>query len=214
LRTTINHIATKGNRLIGDRLYGIQDVCYGRLAWAADGCREGDATLLHRGKNKSRGAIMRIGMGYDVHRLVPDRKLILGGVVIPHPLGLAGHSDADVLIHAVCDALLGAAALGDIGLHFPDTDPAFRGIDSLELLRRSAALVAGEGLAVRQIDVTVVAQAPRIGPFREQIRSNLAGVLGIALAMTSVKATTTEGLGALGREEGIAAMCIAQLTRP
>jgi 2-C-methyl-D-erythritol 2,4-cyclodiphosphate synthase len=156
---------------------------------------------------------MRIGMGYDVHRLVPNRKLVLGGVDIPHALGLAGHSDADVLTHAVCDAVLGAAALGDIGLHFPDSDPAYRGIASLELLKRTVTLVAREGLAVRQIDATIVAQAPRIGPFRERIRTNLAAILAIPLELTSLKATTTEGLGALGREEGIAAMCIAQLER-
>jgi 2-C-methyl-D-erythritol 2,4-cyclodiphosphate synthase len=154
---------------------------------------------------------MRIGLGYDVHRLVPDRKLILGGVEIPHEFGLQGHSDADVLTHAVCDAILGAAALGDIGQHFPDTDPAYRGVDSLVLLADTVKLAAREGFAVQQIDATIVAQAPRIGPFRDKIRTNLSAVIGIPLTMTSVKATTTEGLGYPGRREGIAAMCLAQL---
>jgi 2-C-methyl-D-erythritol 2,4-cyclodiphosphate synthase len=154
---------------------------------------------------------MRIGLGYDVHRLVPDRKLILGGVEIPHEFGLQGHSDADVLTHAVCDAILGAAALGDIGLHFPDTDPAYQGIDSLVLLAQTVELASREGFAVQQIDATIVAQAPRIGPFRDQIRGKLSAVIGIPLDMTSVKATTTEGLGYPGRREGIAAMCLARL---
>ena len=154
---------------------------------------------------------MRIGMGYDVHRLVPNRQLVLGGVEIPHAFGLEGHSDADVLTHAVCDAILGAAALGDIGQHFPDNDPAYRGVSSLALLARTVSLVIREGLAVRQIDATIIAQAPRIGPFRDQMRAKLSAKIGIPLGMTSVKATTTEGLGYLGRREGIAALCIAQL---
>ena len=155
--------------------------------------------------------MMRIGMGYDVHRLVPDRPLVLGGINIPHERGLLGHSDADVLTHAICDAILGAAVLGDIGLHFPDTDPAYQGVSSLVLLRHTVDLVAREGLKVQQIDATVVAQAPRIGPFRDQMRTKLAETIGIPLGMISVKATTTEGLGYLGRREGIAALCIAQL---
>ncbi len=155
--------------------------------------------------------MMRIGMGYDVHRLVPDRPLVLGGITIPHERGLLGHSDADVLTHAICDAILGAAVLGDIGLHFPDTDPAYQGVSSLVLLRHTVDLVAREGLKVQQIDATVVAQAPRIGPFRDQMRTKLAETIGIPLGMISVKATTTEGLGYLGRREGIAALCIAQL---
>lgn len=154
---------------------------------------------------------MRIGMGYDIHRLVANRPLVLGGVTIPHAFGLQGHSDADVLTHAVCDAILGAAALGDIGLHFPDTDPAYRGISSLVLLGHTVGLVAREGLAVYQIDATIVAQAPRIGPYRDKMRINLSEKIGIPLELTSVKATTSEGLGYLGRREGIAAMCIAQL---
>ncbi len=155
--------------------------------------------------------MMRIGMGYDVHRLVPDRPLVLGGVEIPHDYGLLGHSDADVLTHAICDAILGAAALGDIGLHFPDADPAFKGVSSIVLLKHTLDLVAVEGLKVCQIDATVVAQAPRLGPFRDQMRARLADILGIPLGMTSVKATTTEGLGFPGRREGVAALCIARL---
>lgn len=154
---------------------------------------------------------MRIGMGYDIHRLVPERKLILGGVEIPFELGLQGHSDADVLTHAVCDAILGAAVLGDIGQHFPDTDPVYRDVSSLILLAQTVERVAREGLLVRQLDATIVAQAPRIEPFRTQIRGRLAAVIAIPVDRISVKATTTEGLGYLGRREGIAAMCIAML---
>ncbi len=155
--------------------------------------------------------MIRIGMGYDVHRLGPDRALVLGGVEIPFEYGLLGHSDADVLTHAVCDAILGAAALGDIGQHFPDTDPAYNGVSSLVLLRSTLDMAAREGLEPRQLDATIVAQAPRIGPFRERIRKQLADVTGIPLGMISVKATTTEGLGFQGRGEGIAAICIVQL---
>ena len=154
---------------------------------------------------------MRIGMGYDIHRLVPERKLVLGGVEIPFELGLQGHSDADVLTHAVCDAILGAAVLGDIGHHFPDSDPAYRNISSLVLLERTVALVGREGLEVRQLDATIVAQAPRIEPFRTPIRGMLADVIAIPIDRISVKATTTEGLGYLGRREGIAALCVALL---
>ena len=154
---------------------------------------------------------MRIGLGYDVHRLVPDRPLVLGGIKIPHEFGLQGHSDADVLTHAICDAILGAAALGDIGLHFPDTDPSYQGVSSLVLLKHTMDLAAREGLRVRQLDATVVAQAPRIGPFRDRLRTRLADTIGIPLEMISVKATTTEGLGFPGRREGIAAICIVQL---
>ena len=155
--------------------------------------------------------MMRIGLGYDVHRLVPDRPLVLGGVEIPHEYGLRGHSDADVLTHAICDAILGAAALGDIGQHFPDTDPDYQGVSSLVLLRRTADLAAREGLAVRQLDATIIAQAPRIEPYRERMRMRLAETIGLPVGMISVKATTTEGLGFPGRGEGIAALCIVQL---
>ncbi len=157
--------------------------------------------------------MMRIGMGYDIHRLVPERRLVLGGVEIPFEFGLLGHSDADVLTHAVCDAILGAAALGDIGLHFPDTDPTYRGIASLVLLKQTVKRVIREGFKVCQLDATVVAQAPRIGPFRDEMRANLSSAIGIPVGMISVKATTTEGLGYLGRREGIAALCIAQLEK-
>jgi 2-C-methyl-D-erythritol 2,4-cyclodiphosphate synthase len=153
---------------------------------------------------------MRIGMGYDMHRLVSGRRLILGGVEIPYEKGLLGHSDADVLTHAVCDALLGAAGLGDIGQHFPDTDSAWSGIESLKLLDRVRAKIADNWI-IANIDATVMAQAPKIGPYREAMRSRLAGVLGMDATQINIKATTTEGLGAVGRGEGIAAQCIVLL---
>ena len=155
--------------------------------------------------------IMRIGQGFDVHTFGSGRKLILGGVDIPYYRGLVGHSDADVLLHAVCDALLGAAGLGDIGRYFPDTDMQYKDIDSRILLRQTMALVEKQGYRINNVDCTIIAQAPRIGPFRDQMRAKLSAKIGIPLAMTSVKATTTEGLGYLGRREGIAAMCIVQL---
>ena len=154
---------------------------------------------------------VRTGIGYDVHRLVPGRPLVLGGVRIPHPLGLEGHSDADVLLHAVADALLGAAALGDIGRHFPPGDPAYRDADSRDLLARVAALVAEAGFAVANVDATVVAEAPRIGPHAAGMRAAIAGALGLPVEAVSVKATTNEGLGSLGRGEGIAALAVATL---
>jgi 2-C-methyl-D-erythritol 2,4-cyclodiphosphate synthase len=151
---------------------------------------------------------MRIGMGYDIHRLAPGRRLVLGGVEIPHPLGLMGHSDADALIHAVCDALLGAAGLGDIGTHFPDTDPAYRDIDSGRLLVRCREMVEKRGYSVVNADVTVFAEAPRISPHREAMGRNLARLLAIDPERVNVKATTAEGLGPVGRGEGIAALCV------
>ncbi len=154
---------------------------------------------------------MRVGNGVDVHRLVPGRKLILGGVHIPHDRGLDGHSDADVVLHAICDALLGAAALGDLGEHFPDTDPAFKGIDSRRLLRRTIALVHDSGFSVHQMDVTVIAQAPRLSPYRDAMRSAIADVVGIPANRVGLKATTTEGLGLFGRGEGIGALCTVLL---
>jgi len=154
---------------------------------------------------------MNIGMGYDVHRLVNGRKLVLGGVVIPFEKGLLGHSDADVLAHAVCDALLGAAALGDIGLHFPDTDPKFKDISSLKLLARTFALVRAQGFKIGNIDATIFAEAPKIGPYRERMQENLANAVEVAPGCINIKATTTEGLGFIGRGEGIAAMCAALL---
>ena len=154
---------------------------------------------------------MRIGHGYDVHRLVPGRKLILGGVEIPHHYGLLGHSDADVLTHAVADALLGAAGLGDIGRHFPDWDPSYEGISSLVLLGRVIELVTGEGLRVSNVDATVLAQQPRLAGHIPQMMQNLARAMGVPSGRVNVKATTEEGLGFTGREEGIAAHAVCLL---
>lgn len=154
---------------------------------------------------------MRIGIGYDVHQLVPDRKLWLGGVEIPHTLGLLGHSDADVLIHAICDAILGAAALGDIGKHFPDNDPNYKNIDSKILLKKCGELIAEKGYRIGNIDSIVVAQKPKIGPYIPVMRQTLAEVLGIEADQVSVKATTTEHLGFEGREEGISAQAVVLL---
>ena len=153
---------------------------------------------------------MRIGMGYDVHRLVSGRRLILGGIPIAFDKGLLGHSDADVVTHAVCDALLGAAGLGDIGWHFPDSDSAWAGIDSLELLQRVLAMIQGQWRVVN-LDVTVLAQAPKLAPYREAMQSRLAEALGIHREQVNLKATTTEGLGPIGRGEGIAAQCVVLL---
>lgn len=154
---------------------------------------------------------MRIGHGYDVHRLVEGRKLILGGVEVPHTLGLLGHSDADVLTHAVMDALLGALALGDIGKHFPDTDPRYAGADSIALLRHVAALVREQGYRLGNLDATVLAQAPKLAPHIMQMRENLAAAIGCEVARVSVKATTEEGLGFTGQKQGIAAHCVCLL---
>ena len=153
----------------------------------------------------------RIGHGYDAHRFGPGDHLILGGVRIAHARGLVAHSDGDVLIHAVCDALLGAAALGDIGRHFPDSDPAWKGADSRELLRRVVALLADRGWRVVNLDSTLVAQAPRLGPHIEAMCANLAADLGVAREAVNVKATTTERMGFTGREEGIAAHAVVLL---
>ena len=152
---------------------------------------------------------MRIGHGYDVHRLTPDRKLILGGVEIPYEKGLLGHSDADVLTHALMDALLGAAALGDIGKLFPDSDPAYAGADSLELLRRVCALLREAGFSLGNVDCTVIAQAPRLAAHIPAMREKLAEAMEIGVSQVSVKATTEERLGFTGREEGISAYAIA-----
>lgn len=152
---------------------------------------------------------MRIGQGYDVHALVAGRKLVMGGVEIPHDKGLAGHSDADVLLHAICDALLGAAALGDIGIHFPDTDPKYEDSNSRALLRDVAKKIATQGFRIVNIDCTIVAQAPRMAPHVARMIGNIAADLGIQPAAVSVKATTTEKLGYIGRGEGIAAQAIA-----
>ena len=154
---------------------------------------------------------MRIGQGYDVHRLVEGRALILGGVNIPGEKGLLGHSDADVLTHALMDALLGAAALGDIGKLFPDSDPAYAGADSLELLRSVTALLEKNGYAIVNVDVTVVAQRPKLAPYREEMRRRLAEAMGLERGRVSVKATTEEGLGFTGSGQGISAMAVALL---
>lgn len=154
---------------------------------------------------------MRIGLGFDVHSFEEGRRLILGGVEIPHDRGLLGHSDADVLAHALMDALLGAVREGDIGRLFPDTDPAFRDADSLELLAQVAALVAARGFVVADADCVLVAEEPKLSPYREQMRAKLARSLGVAVDRVGVKATTTEGLGFTGRAEGIAAYAVALL---
>ncbi len=150
----------------------------------------------------------RVGIGHDVHRLVPDRPLILGGVRIPFEFGLLGHSDADVLTHAICDALLGAAGLGDIGVHFPDSDERYRGIDSLRLLAEVVRLVAAAGYTAVNVDATVIAERPKLMPHIPAMREAIGGVLGLPADRIGLKATTTEGLGAIGRREGIAAMAV------
>ena len=155
---------------------------------------------------------MRVGQGFDVHQLVSGRKLVIGGVEIPHERGLLGHSDADVLLHAICDALLGAAALGDIGRHFPDSDPRYKGIDSRELLRHVAALIREKGYRVGNVDATIIAQAPRMAPHIPKMVQNIAADLGIDAGAVNVKATTTEELGFTGRGEGIAAQAICLLS--
>jgi 2-C-methyl-D-erythritol 2,4-cyclodiphosphate synthase len=151
------------------------------------------------------------GIGYDSHRLAHGRRLVLGGVEIPGELGLEGHSDADVLTHAVIDALLGAAGLGDIGEHFPDTDERWRDADSLELLASVVVAVGGAGLRIENVDCTVVMERPKLGPHREEIRGSLAQVLGLQARRVNVKATTGEGIGFVGRGEGVAALAIASL---
>jgi len=152
---------------------------------------------------------MSIGQGYDVHALVAGRKLVMGGVEIPHHRGLAGHSDADVLLHAICDALLGAAALGDIGWHFPDSNPQYQGVDSRELLRATAKKLASAGFRIVNVDATIVAQEPRLAPYVAKMIGNIAADLGLKPAAFFVDATTTEKLGYIGRGEGIAAQAIA-----
>lgn len=154
---------------------------------------------------------MRVGMGYDVHRLVPERDLIIGGVKIPYEKGLLGHSDADVLLHAIMDALLGAAALGDIGKHFPDNDPAYKGADSLMLLGRVGEILSEEGYVIENIDSTIIAQKPKMAPHIEQMRKNVAEALHIEVEQVNIKATTEEGLGFTGTGEGISSQAIASL---
>ena len=157
---------------------------------------------------------MRIGTGYDVHRLVEGRKLIMGGVEIPYEKGLQGHSDADVLLHAIMDALLGAAAMGDIGKHFPDTDSEYEGISSLELLRRVGELLEEHCFLIENIDATIIAQAPKMRPYIDRMCENIAGALGIETEQVNVKATTEEGLGFTGAKEGISAQAVCMLNSP
>ena len=156
---------------------------------------------------------MRIGQGYDVHRLVEGRELIIGGVKIEHPTGLLGHSDADVLLHAICDAMLGAAALGDIGKHFPDSDPAYKGIDSRKLLRLCRDKLAERGYKVVNLDATIIAQAPKMRPHIDRMRENIASDIGIDLDCVNVKATTEEHLGFTGRGEGISSSAVCLIDR-
>ncbi len=156
---------------------------------------------------------MRIGQGYDVHKLAENRELIIGGVNIPYEKGLLGHSDADVLLHAICDSLLGAAALGDIGKHFPDTDPEFRGIDSMLLLKNVAELLKEKGYKIINIDATVLAQRPKLSPYILKMRENIASVVGVDADCVSVKATTEEGLGFTGEGLGIAAHAVCLINK-
>ena len=153
--------------------------------------------------------MFRVGVGFDVHPFADGRPLVLGGVVIPHPRGLAGHSDADAVCHALCDALLGAFALGDIGKMFPDNDPAHKNANSLELLRQVAARVGKQGGRAVNVDVSVAAQSPKIAPYTDAMRANVADALGIAASCVGIKATTAEGLGFVGRQEGIAVYAVA-----
>lgn len=157
---------------------------------------------------------MRIGMGYDVHKLVEGRELIIGGVTIPYELGLLGHSDADVLLHAISDALLGAAALGDIGKHFPDSDPAYKGISSILLLEKVGKLLEEKLYFIENIDATIIAQAPKMRPYIDQMRENIANALKISIEQVNVKATTEEGLGFTGEGKGISSQAICMLTSP
>ncbi len=156
---------------------------------------------------------MRIGIGYDVHSLVKDRKLIIGGVNIPYKKGLLGHSDGDVLLHAIKDSILGAAALGDIGKHFPDTDERYRDADSLELLRKVGILINSKGYVINNLDTIIVAQEPKMAPYIEEMRNNIASVLNIEVDKINIKATTTEGLGFIGTGEGIAAKSIVSIVK-
>lgn len=157
--------------------------------------------------------MLRIGHGYDVHAFADNRKCIIGGVEIPYEKGLLGHSDADVLLHAISDSLLGAAALGDIGKHFPDNDPAYKGADSLVLLGRVVELISSKGYKVNNIDATVIAQAPKMAPYIETMRSNIASVLKVDIDAVNVKATTEEKLGFTGRKEGISAHCVCLIEK-
>ena len=151
---------------------------------------------------------MRVGIGYDVHRLVQGRELVLGGVIIPFEKGLYGHSDADVLIHALCDALLGAAGLGDIGQHFPDTDPAFKDVYSIKLLVKTCEMISRKGFKINNVDSTIFAQEPKIAPYKKAMEKNISQAIQVEPARINIKATTTEGLGMIGEGDGIGAMCV------
>jgi len=157
---------------------------------------------------------MRIGIGYDIHRLIEGRKLVLGGVTIPFEKGLLGHSDADVLLHAICDALLGAAGLGDIGMHFPDTDPELKDISSMKILSKTYNFLKEKGFTVINLDSTIMAEAPKVSPFKEKMIENIAQTIEIPPNCVNVKATTFEGLGMIGKGEGIGAMCVALIDCP
>lgn len=157
--------------------------------------------------------MIRIGQGYDVHRLVTGRRLIVGGVEIEHETGLLGHSDADVLTHAICDALLGAAAMGDIGRHFPDSDEKYRGVSSLTLLDEVRKMLRAKGYGINNIDAIIIAQAPKFAPFIEKMRENIASTLGIDIESVGIKATTEEGLGFTGKKEGIAASAVCIINK-
>jgi 2-C-methyl-D-erythritol 2,4-cyclodiphosphate synthase len=156
---------------------------------------------------------LRVGQGYDVHAFCPGDHVVLGGVSIPHAFGVKAHSDGDVLLHALCDALLGAAALGDIGMHFPDTDPRWKGVDSRQLLRHVRSLLVERGFAIVNVDVTVLADAPRLGAHRQTMQANVAVDLGLATDCVNIKATTSEGLGFIGRREGLACQAVALIQK-
>jgi 2-C-methyl-D-erythritol 2,4-cyclodiphosphate synthase len=156
---------------------------------------------------------LRVGQGYDVHAFCPGDHVVIGGVSIPYKLGVKAHSDGDVLIHSLCDALLGAAALGDIGVHFPDTDPRWKGVDSRHFLRHVRGLLEERGFAIVNVDVTVLADAPRLGSHRQTMQTNLAADLGLALDCVNIKATTSEGLGFIGRGEGLACQAVALIQK-
>jgi 2-C-methyl-D-erythritol 2,4-cyclodiphosphate synthase len=170
-----------------------------------------NADLLTTAQEVQWPMMMRSGLGYDIHRLVSGRKLVLGGETIPFEKGLLGHSDADVLVHAACDALLGAVGLGDIGEHFPDSDPRYRDFCSIDMLTIVYRMVTETGLALLNMDATVFAQAPRIVPYKRRMAEKMAASMSVARRVINIKATTTEGLGAIGRGEGIAAMCVVLL---
>ena len=204
IMTEISHIADD----IGTRHWPQRD----RTVWGLTGWR----IWIHRPGNNVCGKVvsMRIGMGYDVHRLVEGRDLIIGGVKIPYEKGLLGHSDADVLLHAIMDALLGAAALGDIGKHFPDTDPAYKGISSIKLLEKVGELLEENHVFIENIDATIIAQAPKMRPHIDTMRENIAKALLIDVGQVNVKATTEEGLGFTGSGEGISSQAICLVTTP